>query len=368
MPPLLLGCVSGFLGAGKTTAMAAAAHELLARGFQVGLVTNDQGSDLVDTAYLRSLGLPTQEVAGGCFCCRFDDLVDRADRLVADAGVDVLLAEAVGSCTDIAATVYRPLHRLCGDRFALAPLTVLVEPDRLDEMERAAFPDEVAYLFDRQIAEADLLVLNKVDLLEPGRRPEVERSLRARLGNVPLLGVSATRGTGVPSWVDRLLGGGHAGQRNLDVDYTEYARGEAALAWLNLTLDAGSPVAIPPRELALALLSGLSEGARALKVALAHAKVLIASGQGCVRAALTSTIASPQWSSDTVLDPARELTAIVNARAGTAPDTLAALVRDAVATAGERVGAELHERHFECFRPKPPVPQHRFVGPTTERG
>lgn len=367
MPPVLLGCVSGFLGAGKTTAMAAAAREILARGYRVGLVTNDQGQDLVDTAHLRSLGLPTEEVAGGCFCCRFDDLVDRAYRLIDETGVDVLLAEAVGSCTDIAATVYRPLRRFFRERFDLAPLTVLVEPDRLLEIAGAAFPDEVAYIFDRQMAEADLVLLNKVDLVEPEREQELERGLRARRDGASVLGISATRGTGVGAWVDLLLGGGEAGEVDLDVDYEAYARGEAALGWLNATLEVRANVAVAPRELGLALLAGLSAGAERRRIALPHAKVLVASAEGSARVAVTSTSARPQWSGRAELGPARELSAIVNARAGTDPDTLATLVRDAVRTAGERLSARIHERHFECFSPKPPVPRHRLPAPTAER-
>jgi G3E family GTPase len=366
MPPVLLGCVSGFLGAGKTTAMAAAAREILARGYRVGLITNDQGQDLVDTAYLRSLGLTTEEVAGGCFCCRFDDLVDRAGRLIAEASVDVLLAEAVGSCTDIAATVYRPLRRFFRERFDLAPLTVLVEPHRLQETLGAAFPDEVAYIFDRQLAEADLVLLNKVDLVEPERRQELERGLRARLGRASVLGISATRGTGVGAWVDLMLGGGEAGERGLDVDYAAYARGEAALGWLNTTLEVRADLEVAPRELGLALLTGLSGSAQRRAIALPHAKVLVATAQGSVRVAVTSTTATPQWSGGAELGPARELSAIVNARAGTDPDTLATLVRAAMGAAGARLGARIHERHFECFSPRPPVPRHRLPASAAE--
>ena len=367
MPPVLLGCVSGVLGAGKTTAMAAAARELLARGYRVGLVTNDQGQDLVDTAYLRSLGLPTEEVAGGCFCCRFDDLVDRADRLVKEAAVDVLLAEAVGSCTDIAATVYRPLRRFLRERFSLAPLTVLVEPDRLAEIERSAFQGEVAYIFDRQMAEADLVLLNKVDRIEPNRRRELGRGLRDRLGEVPVLGVSATTGAGVGEWVDRLLGGGPAGEQGIDVDYAAYARGEAQLGWLNTTLEVRATDRVWPRELGLALLSAVSDAARRREVVLAHVKVLVATSDGSVRVAVTSTAAKPHWSGDGDLGPAAELSVIVNARAGTDPDTLATLVRDAVRAAGERLPSQIYERHFECFSPKPPVPRHRLAAPRAER-
>ena len=46
--------LGGFLGAGKTTAVARLAERLSAQGLRVGLITNDQGAELVDTAMLRS--------------------------------------------------------------------------------------------------------------------------------------------------------------------------------------------------------------------------------------------------------------------------------------------------------------------------
>ena len=48
-------------------------------GRRVGLVTNDQAQDLVDTNSLRAQGFPVEEVAGACFCCRFDDLVGKVE-------------------------------------------------------------------------------------------------------------------------------------------------------------------------------------------------------------------------------------------------------------------------------------------------
>src|SRR5207244_7349938 len=67
--------VGGFLGAGKTTTLARLARHYLSRGQRIGLVTNDQAQDLVDTNSLRGQGFPVEEVAGACFCCRFDDLM-----------------------------------------------------------------------------------------------------------------------------------------------------------------------------------------------------------------------------------------------------------------------------------------------------
>src|SRR5881392_833569 len=109
--------VGGFLGAGKTTTLARLARFYMARGQKVGLVTNDQAQDLVDTQSLRSQGFSVEEVPGACFCCRFDDLVAKVEQLQASERPDVILAEPVGSCTDLVATVVQPLKDLYGSRF-----------------------------------------------------------------------------------------------------------------------------------------------------------------------------------------------------------------------------------------------------------
>src|SRR5678809_1652312 len=97
--------IGGFLGAGKTTAVGRLARVLTDKGLRVGLITNDQGRNLVDTAMLRSQGFATEEIPGGCFCCRFNSLVEAAQKLSDATRPDVFIAEPVGSCTDLVATV-----------------------------------------------------------------------------------------------------------------------------------------------------------------------------------------------------------------------------------------------------------------------
>src|SRR5919106_2067962 len=109
--------VGGFLGAGKTTALIRAGEHLARSGRRVGLIMNDQSDALVDTALVRSRHLPVEEIAGGCFCCRFNSLVDAAFRLDRDARPVVFLAELVGSCTDLIATVALPLRHMYGDDY-----------------------------------------------------------------------------------------------------------------------------------------------------------------------------------------------------------------------------------------------------------
>lgn len=362
--PVLFGCVGGFLGAGKTTALAAAAREVRTRGLSVGIVANDQGHDIVDTAVFRGLGLPTAEVAGGCFCCRFDDLVAGADRLLADQALDVLLAEAVGSCTDLVATVYRPLQRFFPARFRMAPFSVLVEPDRIREMlgGGGSIPGDVAYLFDRQIAEADLVVLTKVDFLGVAEHAEARRSIESLSRGAPVVEMSATSGAGVAAWVDRLLGRDPLADRGLDIDYDAYARGEAALAWLNATVDLRAEVGLVARAVGEALMGAIGERLRKAGLYVPHVKVLVATSDGSARLALTRGEGPARWVGDPDLPVEKEISAIVNARAVTEPELLRELVEDAARAAGVRLGASVRIGRVESFSPPRPVPRHRLVG------
>src|SRR5687768_9214468 len=113
--------LGGYLGAGKTTTLLRLARRLGSSGRKVGIITNDQGHDLVDTVIYRASGFETKDVRGGCFCCRLDDFIEQAQALEVDHQPDFLLAEPVGSCTDLVATVLRPLEHDARFRFTLAP-------------------------------------------------------------------------------------------------------------------------------------------------------------------------------------------------------------------------------------------------------
>ena len=70
----LIVLVGGFLGAGKTSLILAAARILEARGLRCAVILNDQGKELVDTSLAAAQRILAREVTGGCFCCRFGAL------------------------------------------------------------------------------------------------------------------------------------------------------------------------------------------------------------------------------------------------------------------------------------------------------
>src|ERR1041385_8401149 len=232
--------IGGFLGSGKTTAVARLAQRLTDQSRRVGLITNDQGSGLVDTAMLRSRGFATEEIPGGCFCCRFDSLLEAANKLTAASRPDVFIAEPVGSCTDLVATVTYPLRRIYGDNFSIAPLSVLVDPVRAARIfgleTGARFSEKVLYIYRKQLEEADLLVINKCDLLNAPRLAQLRGALGKEFPLAEVLEVSARTGAGLDEWFGRVTTAEQQARRSMDVDYTIYAEGEALQGWLNATV------------------------------------------------------------------------------------------------------------------------------------
>jgi G3E family GTPase len=229
--------IGGFLGAGKTTAIARLAKHYVDQGLKVGVVTNDQAYDLVDTHSLRAQGFRVGEVPGACFCCKFNDLISTASELSKDEVPDVIIAEPVGSCTDLVATVIEPLRALHGEEYELAPLAVLLKPEHGQKILRGqaglGFSAKAAYIFLKQIEEADVIVMNKIDKLSADEREELLNLLATRWPEKRILAVSAKQGEGFAELVTAIGEPGDVHEQFMEVDYDVYAAGEAELGWLN---------------------------------------------------------------------------------------------------------------------------------------
>jgi G3E family GTPase len=351
-----LACVGGFLGAGKTTALLEAARTLIARGSRVGVITNDQGSRLVDTALVRNRGLRTEEITGGCFCCRFTEFVKHASQLVAQHRPDIILAEAVGSCTDLAATVYAPLRRFHATTFDLAPLSVFVEPSRFRELfgPSSLFEDSVRYLFEKQLVEAELILLSKRDLLTAAETIELTTEIQRLGGTVPVIAMSARTGAGVNEWVNELLSARSRGAHVLDLDYEVYGQAEASLGWLNATVDLVADNEFRPAEFGEVVVGGIQKACRETKAAIAHLKILLMTAHGSDRIALTTNDGRAMWDGAGNLGLVREASVIINARVATSPDQLRSTVEHALQSSARQLGIRAAVLDMESFAPAPP--------------
>jgi hypothetical protein len=327
--------VGGFLGSGKTTLILAAARELQRRGLRSAMVWNDQGEDLVDSRYAALSGMRSGEVTGGCFCCRLSELIDAIDDLRVHAP-DVIFAEPVGSCTDLSATVLRPLLEY-SETYQLSPLTVLVDPLRARAMLAGDADPEMRFLFDKQLQEADLVCFTKSDLFP--QYPEMDIPHARQL--------SAKSGQGVAAWLNEVLSGAIAGGQSLEIDYSEYARAEAALAWLNLRAVFEPKGLLSPALLLGPLLDRLD---------IALLKAIVTSPTGFLKAAICGNGQEPIVEGDLDASPAGKLELLLNLRAVGEP----VLVREIVEHEINELNSSLVQCAVDCFSPAAPVPERRI--------
>ena len=202
--------VSGFLGAGKTTAMIALGEHMNKSFGKIGIIANDLGANLVDTNLTQTSGCTVEEIASGCICYQMDNTIDKIRRLKDRDACVFVMSDIPGCGVGALDHTYHRLADDCADWITLSPFMVVVDPERLrmllPEKADINLPEELVYLMKLQLEEADLVVLNKIDLL-PYVDFDVEKA-RAHASalnpELAIIEVSCRTGEGLSAWYDWL--------------------------------------------------------------------------------------------------------------------------------------------------------------------
>ncbi len=216
---------SGFLGAGKTTLLNHVLNNR--RGLRVAVIVNDMSEINIDAGLVRDGGALSRteerlvEMTNGCICCTLrDDLLEEVDRLAAEGRFDHLLIESSGISEPMPVAATFAVTGEDGttllERAELDTLVSLVDAvSFLDELGRGddlvtrgldAYEDDertVSDLLIDQVEFADVIVVNKLDLVTPEQADRVEAAVR-RL-NPPAQIIRAVRGEIDPA---RVVGAG----------------------------------------------------------------------------------------------------------------------------------------------------------------
>jgi hypothetical protein len=162
----------------------------------------------------------------------------------------------------------------------------------------------------------------------------------------------------VAAWLDEALSGAiSCGTKTLDIDYEQYARAEAALAWLNLEAELRTN---PPSSSAVLmgpLLDDLDLQLTAAGISICHLKLIMDSPSGFLKAAICANGQEPAVEGALDASPSANHRLLVNLRAlGSAVE-----VRGIVERAIGAVRADVCELRISCFHPAAPNPERRIA-------
>jgi G3E family GTPase len=175
--------LTGFLGAGKTTLL----NRILNgdHGLRVAVLVNDFGSINIDTKLIVGVEDNAISLANGCVCCNIrDDLVETVEMVIdRPENPEYILLEASGVAdpSGIAFTFIQPNFR---DRIRLDSIISIVDADQI--FADPEYP-AVQELKLRQIGFSDMVILNKIDLVDETRLREVRDWIDSRMNRVRIV-------------------------------------------------------------------------------------------------------------------------------------------------------------------------------------
>ncbi|WP_338781535.1 CobW family GTP-binding protein [Metabacillus sp. FJAT-52054] len=176
--------LGGFLGAGKTTLLKNLLQEEKKAGRKVAVVMNELGKESIDSSAV-SEDIPLKELLNGCVCCTMQGQFEaQLHALLAENELDVIYIETTGAAHPVE-VLDSCLSPLFADRLLVRGIISLADGSRWQDQDRLTIP--VRRLLHEQIKHADLVLLNKTDLLTEKEQAEVVRDIQAIQANGKVL-------------------------------------------------------------------------------------------------------------------------------------------------------------------------------------
>lgn len=352
--------VSGFLGAGKTTAMIAFARNINARGLgSAAILANDLGAgNIVDAEFTAAAGITSLPISGGCICYQHENLVGKLHQLEA-AGADVIFSDVPGCGIGAMDHVYLELEDKEKDEFDLMPFTCLVDPERLrmvmPEQADIHLPEEMKFLLDAQMAEADLIVLNKIDTISEAEVAGIMDFIKSIYPSKPVMAMSAMMGTGVTQVVDYLLENrSQALHREIGYGSDTFIAAEEKMSWFNtrVWLRQREDKNLDFNAVIADIFEGIREGLKKHDSNVPHLKMFAADSDEELTDFFKASLIGIDY--DVIYDRKLDrkysaLSLIINARCAADPVVMADIVDDAVDSVSVKYDMKVRTFFLETF-------------------
>lgn len=360
------GIIGGFLGSGKTSAIIEIGKKLVKDyGKRVAIITNDQGEELMDTKIANDCGFDVGEVLGGGFCFEFSDFMASSEKILAKTDPDIILAEPVGSCIDIPVTLHMPIRKFYKNTYKIAPHIVLVDSQRIlnmsSEMDLVSPNTLTGYLFSRQIQEAEILAVNKIDIVSPDQIDQIKEILNKLNSRAEIILISVVNGTGMELLSDKILNDEYKNYYYPHVDCKVYSGAEAEIGWLNGVWKVDSKNDFKVKEFIKYILMTAATEIKRNNGDIGHVKIYFTDRKHFAKASLVSFDQDVCFTGSIPIRAATGEIAI-NARVAMSAIELKQSILDSLEMVSLMYNTELNALKIESFSPPPLEPYHRIPG------
>lgn len=197
--------IAGFLGSGKTSSLLVVSKKITTEyKKRVALIVNEIGDVPVDARVLELGGLRVKEIAGGCICCELGpNLAQTLAELAEKFAPDIVLIEPTGvAIPDQVKVAIGMGRRDTTEPIDVGPVIVIYDALRIDEL---LSNETVNNFIRRQVFNADLVAINKVDAVDEERVKFCEEKIRQTNPSVRMIRLSAVRGDGIDELARTIL-------------------------------------------------------------------------------------------------------------------------------------------------------------------
>jgi len=349
--------LGGYLGAGKTRLATTLARYLKeTHGKSVAIITNDQGNVLVDTEYVRNAGFDVREILGGCFCSNLPEFVKNARSLVQMGRPDVIIAEPIGTSTNILASVLVPLRTMHPGEFDVAPLMVVVDGTSAKKLldKSAVFgPNSRKLIPVQQAHDAELILVSKADLMSHSGVEEVIRVINNEVPSAEIIPYSSVTLENIDKIATAVLSSRSSTKVPMAVDNRFFAMEKASMGWFNASAGIATAGKLDLYAYITEILRGVA--ARFGTEAVAHVKVMVESEKVAVKMSLVQdSLQTDGIKGGRFIEGEGRI--VMNARISATPEELERSILEVLQTSSASAGIKLVDVKHSSLKPHGETP------------
>ena len=189
--------ISGMLGAGKTSVLLKLIDSIVKKGYKTAVIENEIGSMGVDGDVINGKGVEIRELEGGCMCCTMKTgLIETLVFLKDKVNPEVVLVEPTGVANpgDVLETVNELKHLNIGK----VTIFIVIDAERFMKAMKV-----FERLLKKQVAVANVVLINKMDAVSAETADEIESVIRAYPYEGPVLRIQADDGVNMDGLEER---------------------------------------------------------------------------------------------------------------------------------------------------------------------